>query len=65
MTLYGFYSKQAEEMVGKLFVYEKEDGSEVSVTTVTTERSGYSYKFPDKVFMGIVVRYIRTITVHK
>ena len=55
----GWYSARAVEFCGSFF-YQDLDGKEVEVTTVTDIGSGEDwYKWEDKVFVGIVTKFIR------
>lgn len=55
-TLYGFYSERAAAVRGTL-VYSTPDGREVEVTGVVTSLD--AYEWPDKVYVGQVVEFVR------
>ncbi len=57
--LYGWYSDEADKLYGHS-VYEKPDGTEVVVTAVYRDPDAESYKWDDKVFVGEVVKCLRT-----
>jgi hypothetical protein len=55
---YGFYSEHAAEEFGTL-IYQLPDGREVEVTGVTDNEGGNGYRFPDKVPVGLVRKFLR------
>jgi hypothetical protein len=59
MTLYGFYSAQAAKSY-RSFIYTTPDGREVEVT-LTTSSTKPDYRWPDTVFVGPVVNFVREV----
>lgn len=60
-TLYGFYSAKAADSGYKIHVYESINGGEIYVTSVSSDPENSRYKWDDKVFVGVVTKYLRTI----
>lgn len=56
--LYGFYSARAEMFVGSV-IWETPDGKWQEVTAVLETESGEGYYWPDKVYVGPVVKFVK------
>lgn len=54
---YGFYSFEAAKICPS-FVYTAPDGSEVWVTTLTLDPEAKSYKWEDKICVGLVLKFV-------
>jgi hypothetical protein len=59
MTLYGFYSAQAAKFF-RSFIYTTPDGREVEVT-LTAPSTKPNYGWPDTIFVGPVVNFVREV----
>jgi hypothetical protein len=57
--LYGFYSARAAKAF-ESFIYTTPDGKEVEVTLTTYSRKPF-YCWPDTVFVGPVVNFVREV----
>lgn len=55
----GYFSHRAVALGNAVFIYTNERGEEVQVTCVENENE-HTYTFEDAVFVGKVVKYIRT-----
>ena len=55
---WGFFSATAYEKFGS-FIWETPEGKEVEVTGITHEENGSSYKWPDKIPVGQVIKYVK------
>ena len=60
-TKYGFYSQQAAKKIG-VVEYATPDGGKVQVTAVGYDPAGSFYHWGDKVCVGEVTNYIRTVS---
>jgi len=56
---YGFYSAAAVKAGTGSSIYEDENGNEVEITCISNDIHGSGYNWPDKRFVGIVVKYLR------
>lgn len=58
---YAAYSAQDAKQTKKVHIYAKQDGSEVKCTAVAMSLEGFrSYQWPDRRFVGVVSKFIRT-----
>lgn len=57
--LHAWYSPEAAALGYGTTFYKREDGTEVEVTCVGEEADLEWYKWPDKQYLGLVVRYSR------
>jgi hypothetical protein len=58
MNWHAWFSEEAANMCGS-YIYADAEGNEVEVTACTVTRNGDSYGWPDKVYLGTVVRYVK------
>lgn len=56
-VLHGFYSLQADLQFGHC-TYLNDRGAKVKVTCVGSNPSGEGYNWADKVYMGVVTKYV-------
>jgi len=56
-TLYGFYSQRAAELYGTV-LYKNINGGTTELTGVVDDPKGTSYGWADKVFVGVVTKYL-------
>jgi hypothetical protein len=60
MTRYGFYSAKAAVRFG-YSTYTTPSGNKVDVTEVSQDPDGSNYNWADKVKVGVVIDYVRSI----
>lgn len=59
---YGFFSQAAVDSGCGSAEYKTPDGKLVEVTCVSSKRDDQDYRWPDKVFVGEVTEFVRTLT---
>ena len=57
--MHAFYSKEAECWGCSAVIWEAADGREVRCTAVYPDAEATDYKWPDKEYRGVVVRFLR------
>jgi hypothetical protein len=60
---YGFYSEEAAKRC-PVYIYRTSDGREVRATGLSTVPTGDDYMWKDKICVGVVSEYVRTISNH-
>lgn len=59
-TKYGWYSRKAVIAGCGHHVYANKDGVNIITTAVTADSEGAGYNWDDKVFVGEVVKFVRS-----
>lgn len=58
--IYGFFSEKAAQKYGHM-TFTTPNGSKVDVTVISSDPEGSEYMWDDKIKMGVVLDYVRTV----
>lgn len=58
---YAFFSQVAVSRGASILLYDTPHGRQIEVTFISRDKNGAGYDYDDKIFMGKVTTFVRTI----